>query len=360
MNQTDIRILYSSKDDETVSREPVPKSSILNDIKSTLKRGKDGLRRSLSNMSVPIRETVNNGRSSLIDLFKSSNSKHDKSSYLDNVGRRVKQALGYIANNDSPGKLIFHLDDALIDAALADDARAPVITRSTNPVPPYMKSIFDSDIVPKIPEWKEKKVAVSEGITEGASPAAETNSRIHEASPPAVPRKSHSARESEAATRKRHIRELLAGTYELSKEFHDKYELQELLGDGAFGFVITAVQISTQREVAIKFIVKCKIPRDVWIQEAGGERLPLEIHNLRTLRHQNIIGYVEHLSEREYILLISELHGCSWDPTNPILNQKQNPGLKFAMKSAIKKQTGVRKRTSCDLFECIDARTHLF
>jgi serine/threonine protein kinase len=79
---------------------------------------------------------------------------------------------------------------------------------------------------------------------------------------------------------------------------------------------------------------------------------------LRRLQHPNIISLIEQRREHSYILLITELHGSSWSLSNPEINPSRNPGLKFSMrgKQVQKTKEQMRKRTSCDLFECIDAR----
>ena len=67
---------------------------------------------------------------------------------------------------------------------------------------------------------------------------------------------------------------------------------------------------------------------------------------------------MEYINEEDYILLITELHGTEWDASNPLLNPIKNPGLRLAKQQKPDElKTGqervIRKRTSCDLFECI-------
>ncbi len=147
------------------------------------------------------------------------------------------------------------------------------------------------------------------------------------------------------------------GTTKLSVAFTSKYILGDLLGDGAFGFVFTAKRIVDEEEVAVKFIIRTKIPKDGW-RSLGEERLPQEVYMLQKLQHPNIIRYIEHLVEEDYVLLITELHGTSWDASNLELDPINNPGLKFKFREKIVESQGtqIRNRTSCDLFECIDAR----
>jgi serine/threonine protein kinase len=112
--------------------------------------------------------------------------------------------------------------------------------------------------------------------------------------------------------------------------------------------------------VAIKFIEEKKIPFDSFVRsEDDGESIPLEVQILQNLNHPNIIKLIECRKEHHYILLISELHGSSWDLHNHEINPSRNPGLKFCPRRQKKEPELIRKRASCDLFECIDARIYI-
>ena len=134
--------------------------------------------------------------------------------------------------------------------------------------------------------------------------------------------------ETEADIRKKSLASLIDGSVSLSTRFTSRYELGELLGDGAFGFVFTSRRIADGVKVAVKFIIKSKIAKDSWV-EVGGEKLPNEVATLQRLSHPNIIQYLEHIVETDYVLLITELHGTSWDASNLELDPINNPGLKF-------------------------------
>ena len=108
----------------------------------------------------------------------------------------------------------------------------------------------------------------------------------------------------------------------------------------------------------------------MWVRfsDEDDEIVPLEVSLLNKFRHPNIIRYIEHINASDYILLVTELHGTSWNLNNPEINPKRNQGLKSLERTKSVDGTnpngtalvtidqGVRKRTSCDLFECIDAR----
>ncbi|ORX84169.1 kinase-like protein [Anaeromyces robustus] len=153
----------------------------------------------------------------------------------------------------------------------------------------------------------------------------------------------------------------MSGKIHLSKYFNKHYIIGDLLGDGAFGFVLTAIRIADSTEVAIKFISKSKIPDDSWVDDPHIGRVPQEIAILNSINHPNIINFVEYINEDDYILLITELHGTEWDSSNPLLNPIKNPGLRLAKHQKpdefkTDQEKVIRKRTSCDLFECIDTK----
>jgi hypothetical protein len=160
---------------------------------------------------------------------------------------------------------------------------------------------------------------------------------------------------AEEEYRNRLLRDLIHGRTILSPPFTDHYTLGDLLGDGAFGFVFSAKGKHSDSEVAVKFIIRSKIPAYNWKVLENGDKVPQEIAVLRTLEHPNIVKYLGYVLEKDFVLLITELHGTSWDSSNPALDKHKNPGLKFQYKP-VPQQPGIRSRTSCDLFECIDAR----
>ncbi|KAI8612630.1 kinase-like domain-containing protein [Chytriomyces sp. MP71] len=147
----------------------------------------------------------------------------------------------------------------------------------------------------------------------------------------------------------------LNGTKALPSRFLDHYRLGELLGDGAFGFVMTATRLKDNLEVAVKFIASNKIPRELWVPDPNHPHLckiPNEIKILQTLNHPNIIKYIDHIIEGPYILLITELHGNEWTHSNTIAHKHNNQ----LDRCDGDQEKQIRRKTSCDLFECIDKR----
>ncbi|KAJ3284662.1 hypothetical protein HDU79_007967 [Rhizoclosmatium sp. JEL0117] len=185
----------------------------------------------------------------------------------------------------------------------------------------------------------------------------------------------------------------LNGTRPLSARFRERYRLGEVLGDGAFGFVMTATRLVDGKEVAVKFITRDKIPRDLWVKDPSNpsEKIPVEIAILQQLSHPNIIQYIDHIIEpSKYILLITELHGTEWTASNavgesekavakevvPVVMEKKRAASENAKSSVTpvsfpktecsplfrltaEQEKQIKRRTSCDLFECIDAHKRI-
>ncbi|KAJ3219910.1 hypothetical protein HDU67_008439 [Dinochytrium kinnereticum] len=183
--------------------------------------------------------------------------------------------------------------------------------------------------------------------------------------------------EEEKRKRQAEITSLLTGKSTLSRKFAEGYELGDLLGDGAFGFVFTAKRKRDNFEVAVKFIIKSKIHKDLWVEDLSRSRIPLEVHILKNLSHPGVVRFIDYIEEDKYVLLVTELHGTQWDPANPILSPEKNPGIRAPKRHASASEAGqnvegakvdffktgelkaLRKRTSCDLFECIDAHRRI-
>ncbi|KAJ3358010.1 hypothetical protein HDU83_000067 [Entophlyctis luteolus] len=127
--------------------------------------------------------------------------------------------------------------------------------------------------------------------------------------------------EDERNSRLADIAAFMNGSKCLPDTFAKNYNLGGLLGDGAFGFVMTATRLSDGKEVAVKFISREKIPYDLWVADpsaAHGEKVPIEVATLQKINHPNIIRYIDHMAEKfKYVLLITELHGSEWCAAKP-------------------------------------------
>ncbi|KAI9300026.1 kinase-like domain-containing protein [Cunninghamella echinulata] len=168
--------------------------------------------------------------------------------------------------------------------------------------------------------------------------------------------------------------------HRLHPEFHAKYSLGQELGSGGFGFVLSAYNRHTGMEVAVKFIFRDKVPYHSWVRTEQG-LLPMEIYVLKNVHHPNVIQYLDNYEDDKFFYLVMELHGTQWGPNSsfnststessrsPALSQTlsevswnssvDTPLIDEHVYQPPSQQQSFTRRTSCDLFECIE-RHHNF
>ncbi|KAF9174858.1 hypothetical protein BGX21_001055 [Mortierella sp. AD011] len=186
----------------------------------------------------------------------------------------------------------------------------------------------------------------------------------------------------------------------LQPEFLAEYSLGDELGSGGFGFVVSATRKSDNKEVAVKFIFREKVPIHGWVKDPELGVIPMEIYVLRNVQHTNIIGFLNAFQDFKFFYLVMELHGTPWSASNPLLNKNNgnntntsmieamanvtlnqhssgtnstSSSISFQSTSSSSSSTSLShsgsegdlyieppkpsllvRRTSCDLFECIE------
>lgn len=75
---------------------------------------------------------------------------------------------------------------------------------------------------------------------------------------------------------------------------------------------MTAVHHLTGTEVAVKFILKDKVPEHSWMEDEIFYRLPVEVVLLRIMDHENIVKCLGLYEDPVYYYLVQELHGTPW------------------------------------------------
>ncbi|KAG6842093.1 hypothetical protein C0991_002747 [Blastosporella zonata] len=100
--------------------------------------------------------------------------------------------------------------------------------------------------------------------------------------------------------------------HKLNPHFVRHYQLEDELGSGGYGFVMTARYRMEGHEVAVKFIVKSKVPDHAWMEDETIGRLPTEIMLLSFIEHDNIVQCLDVFEDSLYFYLIQELHGSPW------------------------------------------------
>ena len=186
--------------------------------------------------------------------------------------------------------------------------------------------------------------------------------------------------DEEKSLKRKDILSIMRGKIRLVPEFVKKYELIEVLGDGAFGFVFAAKILEgpfSGKEAAVKFILADKVSSEGWVFDDMDGYIPFEIYFLRNVQHPNIIQFLDYFKDERFFYLVTELHGIEWRAGNPILNKMSNPGLRDSQPADTFKQKNdtstqhksiadmsdhdllARKRTAFDLFECIDVHKRI-
>ncbi|KAJ3757940.1 kinase-like domain-containing protein [Lentinula raphanica] len=118
-----------------------------------------------------------------------------------------------------------------------------------------------------------------------------------------------------------HSRHFPSG-HQLNPHFVRIYELGDELGSGGYGFVVTAKNRIEGHEVAVKFIIKEKVPDYAWVNDERYGRLPTEVIILANVDHENIVRCLDIFEDAKYYYLVQELHGTPWH--NPKYD-KENP-----------------------------------
>ncbi|EGF98059.1 uncharacterized protein MELLADRAFT_27719, partial [Melampsora larici-populina 98AG31] len=115
--------------------------------------------------------------------------------------------------------------------------------------------------------------------------------------------------------------------------FDRTYLIGDELGSGGFGFVVQATRQNDGLLCAVKFIYKDKIPSHAWVKDDfwGDEDdcngiLRSKDGVKRTIQHRGVVSYVDLFEDQSYLYLVSP---------------------------------AMMRRSSCDLFECIEQHSRL-
>jgi hypothetical protein len=92
--------------------------------------------------------------------------------------------------------------------------------------------------------------------------------------------------------------------HKLNPYFVRTYRLEDQLGSGGYGFVMTARHRVDGHEVAVKFIIKDKVPEHAWIEDDVIGRLPTEVMLLSFIDHANIVKCLDLFEDSFYFYLV--------------------------------------------------------
>ncbi|PWN97381.1 kinase-like protein [Tilletiopsis washingtonensis] len=176
--------------------------------------------------------------------------------------------------------------------------------------------------------------------------------------------------------------------------FAAAYTFGDELGSGGFGFVVSATRNADGLPVAVKFIWKDKVPTHGWVRDPTLGVVPMEAFVLKVVDHPGVVKFVDLFDDDEFFYLVMELHGTPWkapgsdDTPTPKANATPKASSQLAapagmptltpapadtlMESASSlsepaapkptaalRPAPMERRSSCDLFECIEQHSRL-
>ncbi|KIK67438.1 hypothetical protein GYMLUDRAFT_871292 [Collybiopsis luxurians FD-317 M1] len=112
--------------------------------------------------------------------------------------------------------------------------------------------------------------------------------------------------------------------HQLNPHFARTYEIGDELGSGGYGFVVTAKNRIEGHEVAVKFIIKDKVPDYAWVEDETYGRIPTEVLLLSSLDHENIVRCLDVFEDAIFYYLVQELHGTPWHNSKHDKSQKHD------------------------------------
>ncbi|KAF9412513.1 hypothetical protein BGZ94_001013, partial [Podila epigama] len=169
------------------------------------------------------------------------------------------------------------------------------------------------------PSTQQRLPQLSTGHLAPGAPSPTDASLRSPLTPPPTPIISDNGNNDKLTVSARHLQ-----YHALHPEFLSEYTLGDELGSGGFGFVVSALRNSDRKEVAVKFIFRDKVPVHGWAKDPELGIIPMEIYVLRNVKHPNIIDFLNVYQDFKYFYLVMELHGTPWSASNPLLNKNNN------------------------------------
>lgn len=95
--------------------------------------------------------------------------------------------------------------------------------------------------------------------------------------------------------------------HKLNRRFVHTYKLEDELGAGGYGFVMTARHRVEECEVAVKFIIKDKVPEHSWMEDETFGKMPSEVMLLSLIDHPNVAKCLDLFEDGDYFYLVRRL-----------------------------------------------------
>ena len=135
-------------------------------------------------------------------------------------------------------------------------------------------------------------------------------------------------------------------SHKLEPSFAARYVLQDELGSGGFGFVVSALRLKDGHEVAVKFILRAKVPRHGWVQDPELGLVPIEISILSRVDHDSIVKIEDYYQDEKFFYLVMELHGNPWTKGghNPVTGKKASTSSGWSLNPFTKTSAAREKK----------------
>jgi len=98
--------------------------------------------------------------------------------------------------------------------------------------------------------------------------------------------------------------------------FAANYTLGDELGSGGFGFVVKATRNLDGMPVAVKFIWKEKVPSHGWVRDDEFGAIPMEAFVLKVVDSPFVVKFVDLFDDDQFFYLVMEHHGTPWKAPN--------------------------------------------
>lgn len=180
-----------------------------------------------------------------------------------------------------------------------------VKSKSTNRVSPY----------PSASTSNNNLVQLQQQQSQPQAPPSQQQQAVSSAMPVAVAKRAPMEKSLSVPSRPAEPKTVSGkhlSTRTLHPSFAHQYSLGDELGSGGFGFVVGAHRNVDGRPVAVKFIWKEKVPSHGWVRDPSLGVIPLEAFVLRVVDHPCVVKFIDLFDDDEFFYLVMEMHGTPW------------------------------------------------
>ena len=137
--------------------------------------------------------------------------------------------------------------------------------------------------------------------------------------------------------------------HRLDERFARSYVLREEIGSGGYGFVMVASRRDGLGDVAVKFIIRKKVPTHAWVQDSKLGRLPTEIWLLSRIRHPNIADFLEYFEDNVYYYLVRTMIRITFGIAQPLWKRSKSFMVLLGSQNAHSRRMAIvhRGTTAC-------------